>query len=123
MKKRRKMSNTKEIKSVNEIKSGEEKPMNETKIRKEEFLIEKKELIKYAGDTHILWELTAHRSIKEQSVSFPERFKVVIDESNPDDEFSTLAYYRENEDVPFMVMGYSDQGYLLVCALMRLLGR
>ena len=62
----------------------------------ESYNLNKNDILNYSQDEDIFKELQAHRCINDRTIIFPEKFKIVIDESDQKNDDSTLLYYEIN---------------------------
>lgn len=85
------------------------------------YVVHRADIENLVGDV-IFTELTGHLT-KSKTVSFPDRFIVVIDlESENEDEI--IRYFNtETETDPFLVMGMYDVGVYATIAMFKSVGK
>jgi len=109
------------------------------------YLIAKARLLEITGTDYIFNELTAHaiiarggnsgssgdpliltrRQLEHPALLFPDTFIVTITPEGLDDTDDTngIRYYANAQTTrPFLIMGESDNGYILALALFRAIG-
>lgn len=84
--------------------------------------ISTKDLIKLGGTDYILEEMEGHRSYRARPIAWPREFIVVIDESDKENDTSSIKYYSTIKEDPFLEMGYSDDRYFVTKALLQAVG-
>lgn len=75
-----------------------------------------------ATNKTIISELGIHREAGSTPIKFPSTFYVKIN-LDTDDDTNGLQYFKSLEDEkPFLIMGYSDNGFLPIVGLLKLAG-